>query len=132
MTVYLETFTFADGTHSYSTTVYLPDVEKSMEMRGQVTPLLSGGSFLTIQSDSNSLPVVPDVITLKWPQYAPETLIAYVEEAFRAGRQVTITYPWRGAQGTITGYILPNGYKVQQRRGKTYSMEITVQAVSIA
>jgi hypothetical protein len=121
-------FNFVDGSNAYSTTEYLPDVEKPMEMRGQTIPLLSGGTFISMQTDANYIPVVPEIIILRWPYEIPDTLLGYFEAAFLAARSITCAYPWRSTTELITGHIIPNGFKVTQRRGGIYSLEITILA----
>lgn len=109
----------------------MPDADRPMDMRGAVLPLLNGGTFMTFQTDDDNNAVVNTAVTLKWSLYIPAELLTYLEEAYRAARTITCTYPWRGSTATITGKIIPNGFKIQQRHAKLYGLEIVVQTVSV-
>lgn len=109
----------------WETPDWTPRVELIHEMPGQVVPLLDGSRMIVRQVDGSNVPVTREGVRLSWEDAPPE-LLPIVEATYRAGRQVTVTYPWRGSTATITGEIPPNGWSETPGQYKSTSLEVTI------
>jgi hypothetical protein len=122
-------FSWDDGEEEiYETVCWTPNVERPTEARGQIVPLLSGGTMWVTQDGEGDIPIIPGIVRLSW-EWADPLLLPIAEDTFRNKRQVTVIFPWRGSTETITGYAI----NYQERPGSAgcISLEVTIQEVSI-
>lgn len=122
-------FSWNDGVQTAYTTHITPRVEDLTEERGQLVPLLSGGTFYAVQTNSDGTVALPTKIRISWDWVPPEFL-PIVHATFANVRQVTCVYPWRGSTATITGRVVQYP-KETPIEGDRTSLEIIVAEVGV-
>lgn len=129
------TFTWDDGITSYSTSLWLPNVDEPQEVRGQVVPTLDLGAVWVTQEPASGTDIrAPRAYSLSWETADPDFL-PIAETAFANKKQVTIGIPYRihataGTRWTnksVTGYI--TAFEATSQSGKRTALKLTIQAV---
>lgn len=131
-------FSWNDGVNSYTTPRNTPAVEEQYDGRGELVPLLSGGTFESYQytTDAGGVTVQgPRRLTFEWSNIAPPELIPIVLATWQRHRQVTVTFlnPATGyAEDTITGYIPAQQQpEIRSQRARTTSLRVTVVELTV-